>query len=186
MTSQYQRALQVAALIALMTASAEAQQLAGSFDQLLVLVKPGDTLTITDGTGQRMQGTLTQLSASSLVLDVSGALRQFQESDVNTIEKRGPDSLRNGALIGMAVGAGILGVGIAASANSSEGDASLFAFGALVYAGVGGAIGIGIDALIEGRRVIYAGSNSTRTTLSISPVLHGGRRGVLMSVRLRK
>jgi hypothetical protein len=48
----------------------------------------------------------------------------------------------------------------------------------LVYAGVGGAIEIGIDALIEGRRVIYVGSNATRITLSISPVLHGGQRCV--------
>lgn len=186
MTSPYRRALQMAALLALIAASAEAQQLAGSFDQLRVLVKLGDTLTITDGTGQRMRGRLTQLSASSLVLDVSGALRQFQESDVNTIEKRGSDSLKNGALIGMAVGGGIAGIGIAASVNSSDADAGMFVFGALVYAGIGAAIGTGIDALIEGRRVIYARSNSTRTTLNISPILHGGGRGVLMSVRLTR
>ena len=186
MTSPYRRATQMAALLALIAVSAEAQELAGSFEQLRVLVKPGDTLTITDGTGQRMRGKLTQLSSSSLVLDVAGALRQFQESDVNTIEKRGSDSLRNGALIGMAVGGGIAGIGIAASANSSDADASLFVFGTLVYAGVGAAIGMGIDALIEGRRVIYAGSHATRTTLNISPIVHGGRRGVLMSVRLTK
>jgi len=184
MTSRYLRALPIAALLLLIAASAEAQQFVGTFDQLRVLVKPGDTLTITDGTGQRMQGKLTQLSASSLVLDVSGALRQFQDTDVDTIEKRGPDSLKNGALIGLGIAGGLGTLAIASAATSDE--AGFVAVAALLYAGIGAGIGTGIDALIEGRRVIYAGSNSTRTTLQISPILSGRRKGVMLSVRLTR
>jgi hypothetical protein len=55
---------------------------------------------------------------------------------VNTIEKRGSDSLKNGALIGMAVGGGLAALGMAASGVSSE-DAGLFVVGALIYTGIG-------------------------------------------------
>lgn len=112
--------LRIAALLLLIATSAGAQEIAGKFDQLRVLVKPGDTLTITDSTGQRMQGKLTQLSTSSLVLDVSGALRQFQDTDVDTIEKRGPDSLKNGALIGLGIAGGLGTLAIASVASSDE------------------------------------------------------------------
>ena len=86
---------------------AEAQELAGTFDQLRVLVKPGDTLTVVDDAGQRVRGKVVSLSNSVLNLTVSGTPRQFLSTDVNTIEKRGADSLKNGALIGLAVGGGI-------------------------------------------------------------------------------
>jgi len=184
MTSRYLRALPIAALLLLIAASAEAQQFAGTFDQLRVLVKPGDMLTITDGSGQRMQGKLTQLSASSLMLDVSGALRQFQESDVDTIEKRGPDSLRNGALIGLGIAGGLGTLAIASVATGEE--AGIVAVAALLYAGIGAGIGAGIDALIEGRRVIYAGSTSRRMTLNVSPILGRQQKGVMVLVRLTR
>ena len=118
-------------------------------------------------------------------MDVSGALRQFQQSDVNTIEKRGSDSLKNGALIGMAIGGRFAALGMAASGVSSE-DAGLFVVGALIYSGIGAGIGVGVDALVEGRRVIYASSTSARTKLTMAPVLSGPRKGVLVSLRLRR
>ena len=179
----YVRSLQVAALLLLIIPSAEAQQIAGTFDQLRVLVKPGDTLTVTDSTGQRMRGRLAELSASSLRLDVSGGLRQFQDSDIDTIEKRGSDSLKNGALIGMAVSGGLAVLGMAASGVASE-DPGFFVAGTLLYSGIGAGIGVGIDALIEGRHVIYARSNSAKMTLAIAPILSRSRKGVLLSLRL--
>ena len=127
MTSRYMRALPIVALLLLIAASAQAQQLSGTFDQLPVLVKPGDTRTITDGTGQRLRGT----------------------------------------------------VAIASVATSEE--AGIVAVAALLYAGIGAGIGAEIDALIEGRRVVYAGSTSRRTTLNVSPILGRERKGVIVS-----
>lgn len=172
----------IAAVVILVAASAEAQEPAGTFDQLPVLVQPGETLTVTNDSGERVRGKLSQLSPSSLVLDVLGTQREFQSTDVNTIEK--PDSLKNGALIGMAVGAGILGIGIAGSAGSSEADAGLFVGGAVVYAAIGAAIGTGIDALVDGRRLIYARPTSPTTRLTFAPLLGGARKGVLVSLRV--
>ena len=79
----------VVALAVFVAASAEAQELAGTFEQLRVLVKTGDTLTVTDHAGQPVRGKLATLSASSLVLNVSGANREFHSAEVSTIEKRG-------------------------------------------------------------------------------------------------
>ena len=178
--------VRIVALITLVAASAEAQELAGTFDQLQVLVKPGDTLTVTDDAGERIRGKLSQLSTSSLVLNVSGTQREFQSDEVKRIEKRGPDSLKNGALIGLAIGAGIAGLGIAASVNSSDADAGLFVIAGLIYSGIGAGIGVGIDALVEGRRVIYARSSGTSGKLTVVPVFSGPRKGVLVSLRLSR
>ena len=171
--------LRSTALLLLMAASAEAQELAGNFDQLRVLVGPGDTLTVTQTSGSRVRGTLSQLSPSSLVLNVSGALREFQSIEVDRIEKRGADSLNNGALTGMAIGGGLaaIAVGIA----QSEFQPGFVVLASFLYGGLGAGIGAGVDALIEGPRIIYAGSRFGTTTVRVSPILGGQRRGILFS-----
>jgi hypothetical protein len=50
--------------------AADAQEIAGSFDQLRVLVKPGDTVTLTDSTGNETRGKILTLSSTSLALSV--------------------------------------------------------------------------------------------------------------------
>ena len=177
----------VAAAVVMCAATAHAQQIAGNFDQLRVLVASGDTLTVTDASGARLKGKLTQLSASGLVLDVSGVLRQFQDTTVMTIEKRGSDPLKNGALTGLAIGGVIGGLAIGAAAGYTGGEAAAYALtGALLYGGIGAGIGAGIDALVEGRRVIYASTSSPTTKLTVLPVLNGKRRGVLLSLRVKR
>lgn len=170
----------IVSVLVLTSSLAYAQQLAGTFDQLRVLVKPGDTLTITDGSGHRLRGKLVDLSASSLVLEASGTRRQFQDTEVGTIEKRGSDSLKNGALIGLSIGGGLFGSAIAAA----TGDAGLAALGAVIYGGIGAGIGVGVDALVEGPRVIYAAAASGPRTFQIAPILSRSRKGVLLSFRV--
>ena len=169
------------ALMVLAAASVEAQVIAGNFDQLRVLVKPGDTLTVTDGTGGRLRGKLMDVSASSLELDVAGTRRLFQDTDVATIEKRGADSLKNGALIGLVTAGAIFGP--AFGALTGEWGAAV-AVG-LMYSGIGAGIGVGIDALIEGERVVYAASRP-KTTVSVAPAPRRSGRGVVLSVNLSR
>ena len=107
----------IVACLFLAATSAQAQELAGTFEQVRVLVKAGDTLTVTDTAGQPVRGKLVNLSSSSLRLNVSGTPREFQKVDVNTITKRGSDSLKNGALIGMVIGGSLGVVGIARADN---------------------------------------------------------------------
>jgi hypothetical protein len=173
------RLLYIAAVLVLSVAATEAQELAGTFDQLRVLVKTGDTLTVTDGSGHRIRGKLTELTTSSLVLDVSGAPTPFQDANIRIIEKRGEDPLKNGALIGLGIGAAF---GTAAGGALGNSPAA-YIVGGLIYGGIGAGIGTGIDALIDGQRIIYAGRSSTGPTVNVAPIVTGRHRGVLVSMR---
>ena len=169
-------------MVAVLGGHADAQELASDLSQLRVLVKPGDVLTVTDTGGQKIQGRLTQVDDSGIVLALrNNQTRQFEGQMVMTIEKRGGDSLKNGALIGLATG-GVLGaLGGVGYANTYDGNYAgwTVAYG-LVYGGLGAAIGTGIDALITGNRMIFAKS---RTTLSVAPVLDRHRKGVVFALR---
>jgi hypothetical protein len=98
------------------------------------------------------------------MLLVDGAGRRFAISDVARIQKR--DSLKNGTLIGAAVGA-IMGL-IAAGISDCPGDPGGTCGGLRVATfatsmGVYTALGAGIDALIRGRTTIYAAPAATLT-----------------------
>ena len=176
----------IAGVLILVAATADAQELAGTFDQLRVLVKPGDTLTVVDKAGQRVQGKVSSLSSSALNLTVSGTPRQFFDTDVDTIEKRGADSLRNGALIGLAIGGGLGAVAGYAIAVDDGVAGGFAAVAAMMYGGIGAGIGTGIDALIEGHRVIYARSTPRSARFSIAPMFNGKRKGVLVRLALSR
>ena len=176
------RFLAMTVMVAVLGGHADAQELASDLSQLRVLVKPGDVLTVTDAGGQKVRGRLTRLDDSGIVLALrDNQTRQFDGQVLMTIEKRGGDSLKNGALIGLATG-GIVGVlGGVGYANAYDGNYAAWALAyGLVYGGLGTAIGTGIDALITGNRVVFAKS---RTTISIAPVLDRHRKGVVFALR---
>lgn len=77
--------------------------------------------------------------------------------------REGGDSLKNGALIGAAVGGVGMGA-LAAGMCSDGGDCTGVAPAALFYAGIGALVGVGIDALIKNEDTVY-----------IAPSLAGGR-----------
>ena len=160
--------------------AAEAQNLAGSFEQLQVLVKPGDTISVTDTTGRELKGQITSLSSSSLDLRVQGASRALSENEITTIRQDRQDSVADGAKWGLGIGAGLgLAAGIAIA--SGDGNASaLIPILALVYGGIGAGVGAGVDALMLRNQVIYyKPSNSAR--LTFSPLVTRERKGVQFS-----
>ena len=169
-------------VLLLMSSLAEAQDLAGTFDQLRVLVKPGDTLTVTNADGTSVRGKLTALSAASLSLEVTGARKLLRDSEVVMIAKRMPDSLRNGALIGLSIGAGLFGPAVGAA----TGDWGYAAIAALLYGGLGAGIGVGVDAMIEGPHVIYVRASAKPAGISIAPLRGAGGNGIVATVTLRR
>ena len=175
------RVLAMTVMVAALGGRADAQELAGDLNQLRVLVKPGDVLTVTDTAGQRVRGRLTQLDNAGIVLELQEKQkRQYEGHMVAIIEKHGGDSLKNGALIGFATGGILGGLGGALSANAFGGNpVGIAATAGLIYGGIGAAIGTGIDALIDGRYVIYAKS---KATVSLAPVIDRDRKGVLFKV----
>jgi len=161
------------------------QELAGSFDQLRVLVKAGDTIRVTDRTGREVRGSVIDVSASSLALATNGSQRTFLERDIASIRQRRPDSLSNGAKWGFVVGAGLgllAGLTIASEYEGSSGTALIPMLG-LVYGGIGAGAGAdaAIDAMHSSERAIYV-RRSAASKMSLRPFLTADRTGVLASL----
>ena len=146
----------VATAILTSAGPASAQELAGTFDQLRVLVKAGDRIRVVDTSGQDIRGTIADLGLSSLTLVSDGTRRDFAERDINTISQRRPDSLANGALWGLAIGGGLGLLGGLALSGADGSSAAIIPVITLAYGGIGAGVGAGVDALISAERVIYA------------------------------
>ena len=81
---------------------------------------------------------------------VNGQRRDLREADVTTIRQRRGDSLQNGALAGLCIGAGLTAILFALSGDDVNGGWA--ALGIAIYGGVGAGIGVGVDALIVTRQ----------------------------------
>lgn len=162
--------------------TAAAQELAGSFDQLRVLVKPGDTIRVTDGAGQEARGRIATLTSTSLELLVAGNRRNFLESDVRTIRHRRSDPLANGAKWGFGIGAALGLLGGLAVAAEYEDSAAAVPLVALFYGGLGAGIGVGIDAMISSEQVIFSKTTTTSTQATLWSVTPRRRMGLRVSL----
>lgn len=158
-----------------------AQEPVKSFDQLNTRLKVGDTVWVTDAQGREIQGKIQALAPDALTLKAD-APRAFTAADVRMIRERQPDSLKNGALIGLGAG-GALGI-LACAAIAGEGEAGGWCAMAIgVYGGLGTVIGVGIDALIPGgmREVYRAPGAAPGARLSVAPLIGRTSKGVAFS-----
>jgi hypothetical protein len=140
------------------TSDDDRRGVAESFDQLQVLVKPGNTVDVTNAAGYRVSGRIDSLSPSILSLTANGIRRDHAEADVDFIRQRRGDSLANGARWGAGIGAALLAVAIAACDEcqlDSPADYAVAAFATGAYAAMGAGIGVGVDALIRRPQVVY-------------------------------
>lgn len=134
------------------------------------LVKPDGlpTVFLTDLRGVEHRGVLTRVDPAEVVLLGSEGERVFTRGDIVQIEKRG-DSLKNGALIGALVGGvgAVFAVGLAdCPGTEQDGCPGARAAMALLTTGIYTAIGVGIDAGIQGRTLIY---RAPGLSLSVRP-----------------
>jgi hypothetical protein len=166
-------------LLAVLTLAAgeevRAQGPATSFDQLSVLVDRGDKVRVTPSSGKPFSGRIVGLSASELTLRVGDELRRLKEADVSAIRHRRQDSLRNGALWGLGAGAT---AGMVACGRCHIGPGLAVA---ALYGGLGAGIGVGIDALIEGKVTVFEGLGKSRVVLR--PQLTPSHKGATVSVQ---
>jgi hypothetical protein len=145
-------------LVLIMPAATIRAQMAGSFDQLPLLVRRGETVAVTDTAGRTVRGPIVDLSSTGLVVLVAGSRRSFGHDEILRIRKRGPDRLRNGALWGLGIGAAVGWFLAAQGAGADSGyadEAAAFA-PILIGAALGSGVGAGVDALFDGQQVIYA------------------------------
>lgn len=175
----FSRRLAIAVLTLTVATTAEGQEVA-RFDQLGSLLGPGDSVSVTDTSGGELAGRITSLSASSLSLVINGREREMSEDDVAAIRQRHRDSLKNGALWGLVSGGAFAATLSVLMWEASDDAADAIGFVAS-YAGLGTAIGIGVDALITGRRTLYQRPKQTGARYSVAPMLTATRHGVLVS-----
>ena len=133
----------------------------------------GDTLSVRHMDGRRTTGDLREISTDGVLLDVDGKLVTIPAAEVRELGVTS-DSFKNGALIGLATGAGV-GMFAAATSGSSgdglvdaatAGPAALIGLVAGAAAGVG--IGIGLDALVGRYRVLY------KAPVQVTPIMTSG------------
>ena len=153
-------------------------QTAGSFGQLALLVEAGDRVTVTDDTGRMHTGRIVDVTSSALALLVDGVQHDFREVRVHTIRQWRPDSLKNGAWFGFAFGAALGATAFLPRYDLAGRYAAMF-FGLHAAAGTG--IGVGLDALMPSRQVIYQSAGSARR-MTVAPLLGRHRRGLAVSL----
>lgn len=176
---------------------ASAQVVATSFEELKAVVKPGDTIDVTEVSGKKIKGRLGELSASSLELlirktgpdgrDAFVPQARLSERDVQQIRLERRDSLWNGTLIGVApgvaIGLGILFGGAGCDCYTIESRAPIALTTMLVAGGIGAAIGVAIDASIIERTTVYFRTPARRSvSLQILPRLSTSSTGIQMRV----
>lgn len=167
--------------------SSAAQGPAQSFEQLQVLVAPGQTLAVTDATGREVTGRLVELTSGAVTLDVEGGVRTWGVADVRRVRQRYGDSLLNGTLIGAGVGAGFIGTVIAVSCSHDDIGCDVDGWGALAfvfYTAAGAGVGALVDAAIRGRRVVFeAPTPGPSPSVMLAPVV--SPRGAALHVLVR-
>ena len=164
--------------------TAGAQTLAGSFDALQRFLKAGDTIRVTDAGGERVQGRIKNVSASSLTLLVADGERDFASPAVISIHRRRRDSLVNGAVLGAAVGAGgvILALTSYASAEGGHWPEEVLFGQAALFGAIGAAVGTGVDALVKQQQLLYSASATSSSRIRVAPLLANHTRGVRVSI----
>ena len=133
----------------------------------------GDEVYVTDAAGRRILGRILEVSAAALEVTAGDDVWTWAGDEVRKVERRDP--LKNGILIGAAVGAAY--VGISCVATPEECAFAVYYF-ALPAVGGGGFVGAVIDA--SKPETVYLAPGAARLTLS--PILSTGRVGAAASV----
>lgn len=171
------------ALVLLLPGSVLAQQPAQSFDQLALLIAPGDKVTVTDASGRELKGHFLGLDGNRLRMSYEDGARVFEAAEVRRVEKRQTDSMLNGTLIGLGIGAAFAGVGwvvICVDADCGN-DAGWIAASVAVYGAAGAGVGALVDALVTKKHTLYRAAGST--SVSLAPVITRKSQRVLLNVR---
>jgi len=117
----------------------------------------GAKFIVTLLSGERIDGYFRGMSQDHLKLTMldgqERAVRKAEVAKIITGDRR-MGSLTNGFLIGLGIGAGIPAIAIA-SMHDDDVDGGVAALMVILYGLIGGAIGVGIDAAVQGHITLY-------------------------------
>lgn len=149
-----------------------------SSDELESVLEPGDTVWITDVAGDERKTRIVGVSAGVVTASADGAIRRLRSADIMRVRARKSDSLLNGALIGAgaAVATGLFFCQLMEPWENCRDDVGPM----LQLGGIGAGIGMGIDALIRGRKTIYESREGV--TLGAAPIASRRARGMRVAL----
>jgi hypothetical protein len=155
---------------------------ARSFEQLQVFVQQGDSVSLRESSGGEVSARVAGLTPTELVLIIDGQRRAFEPNDAIRISQRRGDSLANGTWLGFGIGAGFALIAVGMDNSDFFDGAGWALLAAGVYGGMGAGIGVGVDALIRRRQVIYD-HPAAASTVAIVPLLGVKRAGAIVALR---
>ena len=169
----------------------EGLPLVREFGEIGTHVRVGDTVRITDTGGRVAEGKVTTLQPDAISVDLGGGTT-FAAGDVGLVESRKRNSLKTGALFGLAVGGGLAVIDcIDVYANPEDypdtQPGSRCAASLAVASGVGALVGAGLARLIPGKRQLvygspaYADRNAASPRVSIAPMITPRAKGLALS-----
>ena len=135
-------------------------------------LSPGATVWITDSVGREQKVELVEVAGDVVTAGAGDNIRRLRTTEIVRVRVRQSDSVLNGALIGAGV-AVASGLGLCRTtepwSNCRDDYGPMLRIGA-----IGAAIGIGIDALIRGRKTVYEAPGAPQ--VRAAPI--AGTRGV--------
>jgi hypothetical protein len=136
------------------------------------------TVWITDSSGQEQRARIVDVSGDAVTTSADGVSRRLTTNDIRRVEVRQSDSLLNGALIG--AGAAIAS-GLFLCTRTEPWENCRDDVGPMLRIGaIGAGAGIGIDALIRGRRTIYGADRGA--SVRVVPIVGRDLRALQLSV----
>jgi hypothetical protein len=131
-------------------AGAQAPEAAATLETALV---PGTTVWITDSGGREHRVRIVGVSDGVVTAVDGDEIERVRAIDVMKVSVRRSDSVLNGALIGAgaAVATGLLLCSLTETWDNCRDDAGPM----LRIGAIGAGAGVGIDALVRGRRTLY-------------------------------
>jgi hypothetical protein len=147
--------------------------IATTFRDLTGAIEPGRRLVVTTIDGATVRGRFQGLDASRLFIRTGDGIREFSESDVRELRRRG-DRLWNGALIGMGAGA-VGGMLLGSNRPGCGGESICGAIGFGAGALLGALIGLTADALMPHDDLLYTGAKVQSRRWVVEPLVgsHG-------------
>ena len=146
------KSLHLALLVSLNAATASAQT-APATNEGFRGFTAGRTVSIIDRSGSTTTGRLLFATPDTLTVAANGDAVVFDQKSVAAVFEQGT-SVKKGLLLGLASGP-VLGVA-ALLTNDVPGAEGEIALAAVMFSAIGAAIGTAIDAMIPGKRLIYA------------------------------
>jgi hypothetical protein len=175
----------VAAVVLLMSATtAHAQAPADTFAEVPRLIKVGETVVATTGAGETVRGRVQEISETRLILRRGPRDTSLSADDVQRVAYP-THAVRNGMLIGLAVGFTIGAVGAATSDCGINGIICLNnPGGVLALGGFIGGIGLGagaaIGAIARREHVIF--DRPRHVSTSLVPFVNRAGAGVRVAL----